>query len=214
MSDIFSEVDEEVRKDKSLELWNVYGKYVIAASVGVIVITAGVVGWKNYTLSQSQQLGAQFESANKLVAEAKFDEASEAFAALAANSNEGYQALAQLRQARALIAAGKGAEGVAVYDALAASDADIEFVAAAKVLAGYYLLNNGSTDEVRARISGMETAGNIWAASVQELLALAALKDGKTDDAVKLLSDLKADADAPRGVKARAEQMLLALGIK
>ncbi|MFT6558268.1 MAG: hypothetical protein ACJAYR_002135, partial [Sneathiella sp.] len=25
MSDIFSEVDEEVRKDKSMELWNRYG---------------------------------------------------------------------------------------------------------------------------------------------------------------------------------------------
>ncbi len=37
MSDIFSEVDEEVRKDRSLELWAKYGKYVIGGSVIFIV---------------------------------------------------------------------------------------------------------------------------------------------------------------------------------
>lgn len=214
MSDIFNEVDEDVRKDKSLELWNVYGKYVIGAAVGVIVVTAAVVGWKNYQLNQSQEQGTQMENAGKLVSETKFVEASEAYAALAANGSEGYQALASLRQASALIAAGKGVEGIAVYDALAASDSDEEFKAAAKIMAGYYLIDNGTPEDVRSRVSGMEAAGNIWASSAQELLALSALKEGKKDEAVKILTALKDDADAVNGIKARATQLLQALGEK
>jgi len=214
VSDIFNEVDEDVRKDKSLELWNVYGKYVIAASVCVVAITAAVVGWKNYQLTQSQEQGRQLEEASRLVSEAKFEEASDAYAALAAEGNSGYQALASLRQARALIAAGKGADAVAVYDALAISDVDEEFKVAAKILAAYYLIDNGTAEEVRTRVSGVETAGNIWAHSAQELLALSDLKEGKKDEAIKALSALKDGADVPRGIKARAEQLVQALGSK
>ncbi|MBL4665787.1 MAG: tetratricopeptide repeat protein [Sneathiella sp.] len=214
MSDIFSEVDEDVRKDKSLELWKVYGKYVIGAAVCVVATTAAVVGWNNYQLTQAQSQGRQMESASKLVSATKFAEASEAYAALAANGSKGYQALARLRQASALIAAGNGTEGVAVYDALAASDADEEFKAAAKIMAGYYLIDNGTPEQVRARVTGVETAGNIWASSAQELLALSALKEGKKDEAIKILSGLKDDANAVTGVKARATQLLQALGEK
>ena len=38
MADIFNEVDEDVRKDKSLALWKAYGKYVIGAAVLIVVM--------------------------------------------------------------------------------------------------------------------------------------------------------------------------------
>lgn len=214
MSDIFSEVDEEVRKEKSLELWKAYGKYVIGASVLIVGATAAYVGWQSYTKNLSEEQGRQFEAAAQLVTEKKYSDAADAFGALAATGEAGYKALATLRQASALISAGKGADGLAVYDSLAASDADEEFVAAAKVMAGYYLIDNGSPEAVRERVSGMETAGNIWAASAQELLALAAMKDGKTEEAITILNALKDDANAPTGIKGRAEQLLLTLGVK
>lgn len=212
MSDIFSEVDEDVRKDKSVELWSKYGKYVIAASVLVVAVTAAVVGWKNYTLSQAQTQGKQFEEAVAMVGDKKFDQATAAFGLLAQEGSSGYQALALLRQASALIAAGKGAEALEVYDALAANkDVGPEFSSVAGVLAGYYLINNGSTDDVRKRVEALQDAGTIWSASAKELLALSDLKDGKKEEAIKRLTELQQDATAPQGVKTRAEQMLMAL---
>lgn len=212
MSDIFGEVDEEVRKDKSLVLWNKYGKLVIAACVLLVVATGSVVGWKNYQLSEARAQGKQFEEAVSLAADKKFDDASNAFAALAAESDEGYEALARLRQAAALISAGKGSEALEVYDALAANqDIGEEFSSIAGVLAGYYLINNGSTEDVRSRVSGLQAAGGMWAASAKELLALSDLKDGKIASARTLLGELQNDATAPQGVKARAEQLLEAL---
>lgn len=211
MSDIFNEVDEEVRKDKSLELWKAYGKYVIGASVLIVGITAAVVGWKNYQLNQTQEQGDRYFAASQLLEQGKFVEASDAFAMLASEGSESYAALASLRQASALIAGGKGEEAVAVYDRLAASDAASEFSAAAKIMAGYYLIDNGSAEDVRSRVSGLEGAGNLWSASAQELLALAALKDGKKEEAAALLKALSTDAAAPQGIKSRAEQLLSTL---
>ncbi|MEH6405101.1 MAG: tetratricopeptide repeat protein [Sneathiella sp.] len=212
MSDIFGEVDEEVRKDKSMVLWNKYGKFVIAGAVLLVAATAGIVGWKNYQLSQAQAQGEQFEQAVSFATAKKFDEASTAFAALADGSDAGYEALSRLRQAAALISAGKGADALEVYDSLAANEeVGEEFSSIAGILAGYYLINNGSTEDVRTRVSGLADAGGMWAASAKELLALSDLKDGKTADAREKLGELKDDASAPQGVKARAEQLLAAL---
>ena len=212
MSDIFSEVDEEVRKDKSVELWNSYGKYVIAGSLLIVAATASVVGWKNYQLSESQAQGNQFEQAAALVGEQKFEDAAAAFSLLAKDGGAGYQALASLRQASALVQAGKGDEAVQVYDALAAnSDVDPEFSSIARVMAGYYLLNKGSTEEVRKRVADMEGANQIWSATARELMALSDLKDGKIEEARAKLKALQEDASAPSGVKQRAGDLLTAL---
>ncbi len=212
MSDIFSEVDEDVRKDKSVELWNKYGKFVIGACILAVAGTASVVGWKNYMLSEARDQGRMFEDAVSLMSEKKYDQASAAFTNLAEVGNEGYQALAKLRQANALIAAGKGAEAIEIYDALAQNkDLGAEFTSVAGILAGYYLLNNGSSDDVRKRVSALSAAGTIWSASAKELMAMSDLKDGKIEEARAQLTELQQDATAPQGVKARAEQLLAAL---
>ena len=45
MSDIFSEVDEEVRREQLRKLWERYGFLLIAACV---LLVAGVAGWRGY----------------------------------------------------------------------------------------------------------------------------------------------------------------------
>ena len=45
MSDVFREVDEEVRKDRALTLWNRYGRFLIGGVVGVVAATAAWQGW-------------------------------------------------------------------------------------------------------------------------------------------------------------------------
>ena len=54
MSDIFREIDEELRRDNFFKLWQRYGKYVIALAVVAVAITGLVVGWREYQLRQRQ----------------------------------------------------------------------------------------------------------------------------------------------------------------
>lgn len=213
MADIFSEVDEDVRKDKSLALWKKYGNYVIGAAVLIVVGTASYVGWQNYTLNQSSSQGAAFQAAAALVAENKLDEGAASFAALAEDGNAGYRALAQLREAGLLVDTGKGSEAMAIYDQLAAdSSVDKEFSSLANLLAGYYLLDNGTPEEARTKVAPIADAGSIWSASANELIALSHLQEGDKAKAIELLTQLKNDASVPTDVKARVEQLLAALG--
>ena len=42
MADIFDEIDEELKRDRTQELWTKYGKYVIAAAAAVVLVRAAV----------------------------------------------------------------------------------------------------------------------------------------------------------------------------
>ncbi|TNE35752.1 MAG: tetratricopeptide repeat protein [Alphaproteobacteria bacterium] len=209
MADIFNEVDEEVRKDKSLALWNAYGKYLIALVVLIVAGTAAWAGWQKYQASRSVTDSAAFEKATRLVDDKKYADAAADFSALAKDGSKGYAALAALREAAALQEEGKGDEALKVYDALAAdSSAPEEFSSLADLLAGYYLINNGSTDEVRKRVGKIAEPGGVWSAAASELVALSYLKDGDRKKAKQLLTELHEDAGIPAGIKERVGQLL------
>ena len=212
MADIFNEVDEDVRKEKSLALWKTYGKYVIGLAVLIVVATAAYVAWKNYQQNQSREQGAMFEAAASLGNEGKYGEAAAAFAGLAESGNAGYRPLSALREAAAMIDAGEGDKALIIYQDLAAnSSAGKEFSSLASLLAGYYLLNNGTTEEVRSHIAGLTEPGGIWSGSANELLALSYIKDGDIGKAKEVLTLIQNDAGTPDDIKSRVNQLLAAL---
>ena len=46
VSEIFREVDEEVRQDQYLGLWKKYAPYAIAGVAAIVVLTASFMGWQ------------------------------------------------------------------------------------------------------------------------------------------------------------------------
>ena len=66
MSELFDEVDEEVRRDQLKKLWDQYSIYIIA---GAFLIIAGVGGWRGYQYLEAQkaaEAGAAFDKAVEL----------------------------------------------------------------------------------------------------------------------------------------------------
>ena len=119
MSDIFQEVDEEVRREQLKKLWERYGNYIIAACILVIV---GVGGWRGYEwweTKRAAESGAAFEQAVTLAESGKPQEAEAAFAKLATDGTAGYRVLARLREAAELARTDPKA-AVKAYDEIAA----------------------------------------------------------------------------------------------
>ena len=213
MADIFQEVDEDVRRDKQSELWAKYGKVVIAAAVAIIVVTAGTVSWREYSKNRQLEAGGQFAVAKALVSAAKDAEAAKAFAALAADADKGYAWIARLEEAAALARSGDVEAALGIYDALAAdSGVDESFRQLAALHAASYLLDRGDSDGARTRLKGLTEAASPWRHSARELQALVAMAEGNTEEAGKVFKALSEDATAPRGARARATEMLAALG--
>ena len=76
VSDIFSEVDEEVRRERLQKLWERYGVYLIAACVLLVAVVGGWRGYEWYEAKKAAEAGASFEAAIALADQGKIGRAS------------------------------------------------------------------------------------------------------------------------------------------
>jgi hypothetical protein len=210
VSDIFREVDEEVRRERLKQIWDRYGYLIIALAV---LIVAAVGGWRAYQwweAKKAAEAGAAFEAAATLAEQGKHAEAEAAFANVAANSTATYRMLAKFREA-AEIGRRDPKAAVAIYDQLAA-DGSIGRVLQdlAALRAGMLLVDTAPYDELRQRLEPLTTDDRAFRHSARATLALSAWRAGNVA-AMRRWSDMVlADAETPASTRARIE-MLLAL---
>jgi hypothetical protein len=208
VSDIFQEVDEEVRRERLEQLWKRYGNFVIAIG---FVILAGIGGWRGYVYWEERkaaQVGAAFEAASTLAEEGKHAEAEAAFAKIAAEGTAGYRILARFRQA-AQQALSDPKAAVGAYDALAADQSvgrTLQDLAAMR--AGLLLVDSAPYPELRTRLEPLTGADRPFRHSARELLAFAAWRTGDTAAARQWIDAVMSDPETPTGVRNRAEVLL------
>src|SRR4051812_32915031 len=121
MSDesFFREVNEEIRQDRTRQIWARYGRFIIALAVAAVLATAAYVAWREYSVSQANQSGDRYLAALDLASAAKPDEALSALDALAKDGYGAYRDLARMRAATLKEKQGAKADAVAAFDAVA-----------------------------------------------------------------------------------------------
>jgi hypothetical protein len=204
VSDIFTEVDEEVRREQLKKLWERYSNLIIGVAILVI---AAVGAWRGYEFWQARkaaEAGAAYESALKLSDEGKHSEAEEAFAKLAAQGTSGYRVLARMRQAAELAATDPKA-GVAAYDAIAGEPGPALIRELATVRAAFLLLDTAKFDEMAQRLEPLTQPSSSFRHTARELLALSAWRNGDMAAARKWAEAASGDPEAPPGVRSRVE---------
>ena len=212
VSDIFQEVDEEVRREQLKKLWDRYGVYLIALAV---LFIAGVAGWRGYDFWQSKkaaEFGAQFNAAAILSEQGKHDEAEKAFARIASEGTSGYRVLARMREA-AELAEHDPKAAVAAYDDLAASAATgqpLQDLAALR--AGMILIDSAPLTEMTRRLEPLAGAGAPFRHSARELLAFAAWKAGDTAALRKWSKLVRDDVETPASLRSRVDVLMALAG--
>ena len=209
--DLFREVDEEVRQDRYIKIWKRYGIYVSALVVTIILITVGVVVWRDIERSalesSSEVLISAIESSSD-----RQNEALEQFKIIGDEGNEGYRLLAKLREGAILSKMGDISGAVLVYDSIALDNSQDEIYRdLASVLAVSHGMSIMSLGEVEDRLASIIVEINPWRYSARELLATAIMVSGDKKRAIKEFKPLVDDTKAPAGVRARAAEMLVIL---
>ena len=208
MSDesLFREVDEEVRQDQIKQIWKRYGTLISAAALALVLIVAGVQGWRYWQVRQSQAAAQAYADAVQLIADGK---PADGEAALAAIDHGGFGVLAKIRRAAALAAEGKADEAVASYDAVA-NDGSIDqaFRDLAQIRAGYVLADKLSPAELISRLGAYDKDDNPWRASAREIFALSAYRTRDYTMADRYANAIAADLGAPLAQRQRAQMLL------
>ena len=212
MADIFTEIDEEIRHDRALELWKRYGNHLVGAAVAVVIATAGFVAWREYDRKQVYAEAARFAAASELQAKGNTAEALAAFGAIVRDGRPGYAQLASLRGAAIMAQSGDVAGALATYRALAAdSRVEREIRDIAQVLATLNNLDNLDPAGIDQQLAAVAGANSPWRYTALELSALAAARGGDTAKARELYAKIADDPAAPASLRARAAEMLAAL---
>ena len=213
MSDVFNEVDEEVRQEQWKKLFHAYGGYVIGAVVSFVVVFAGGIAWSDYQADQRQLESQRYVAAGQMLANGDAVFAAQLFGSLADEAGDGYGALARLREADALATAGDETGAVATLDRLADDgDADSAFRDLARLFAVYQLMDSAPRDELEARLAPLLADGSPWRASARELSGLVALRAGEIARARDLFTIIVEDSTSPSMARSRAAGMLAIIG--
>lgn len=212
MSDIFQEVDEDLRRDSLLKLWKQYQKYAIGLAVLVVAATAGVNYWRYQDLQQRQAEGVRYAGALDLARGGKYSEGADALTTLAGSAHAGRALVARFEAAALRVRAGDEAGAIAAYDAIA-KDGSVDDVyrGLATVLWGLHAIETVDPQTVTARLAPIANPENPWHPSAIEVTAAAHLKAGDRAAARGDYQKLADDLTAPRGLRARAAEMVAAL---
>jgi hypothetical protein len=211
VSDIFREIDEELRRDNLLKLWSRYGHYVVAAAVAVLLVAGGVAAWRNHQLSERRAEATRYAGALNLGQAGKLGDATKVFAAIAEEGG-GYALLASFEEAELLAKSGNRKAVIALYDRIAAAPGtEPEFRSLAVLLSVMRGMRNGDSHAAIARLAPLTGVGDPWRPTALELTAIARLEAGDKKGALDLYKDLADDLTAPQSLRARAAEMAAAL---
>jgi hypothetical protein len=207
MSDIFQEVDEEVRRDKAAEFWKKYQNMILAAAVVIVLAAAGFRYWQYERERESQAAGDQFQQALAAFEAGKLDEAKAGLDRIAAEAPGGYRALAQMTAA-GVRADPQGA--AAAFDAVAGDSAIPPLFRDAARLRAALIRADIAGEEQRGEAALTSLAGGDGPFRRLARLDLAALALARKDydDAAKELDQVLGDPEVSQDERQLASRWL------
>ena len=212
---LIREIDEELRQEQAQKLWKTYSKYVIGVAVVVVFVVAGYQGWTAYDQSQKQEATDSLIGATSLADSGDTTSAIDSLAILEAKKVGEITVLASLRHAALIAKEGDKQASATAYYAIA-DDTSVSkpFRDLASILGTVQSLdqNSGNAQAVIDRLKPLIDTNSNWRHSAREISAVAAIEMGQIEQAKEHLQAIALDAQAPSGVRSRAQEQLQAIG--
>jgi hypothetical protein len=207
VTELFDEVDEEVRRDQLKKLWDKYSLYFIALA---LLIIAGVGGWRGYEYLEAKkaaEAGDAFNKAVELSDQNKHAEAEAAFADLAAKAPSGYRMLARFRAAAEAVNRDPQAAAKLFDDIAADRSVGSEQQELARIRAAGLLLDSTSYQTMLQWLEPSTGPGATYRHVARELLALSAWRANDATATRQWLDMIALDAETPASMRSRAEAL-------
>ncbi len=210
LTDAFiNEVSEEVKNDNFKKLWNRYGLEVIAV---VVIAVCGAVSFehiKNWRVQHNQiTTEAYMDSARRQNPEDMIA----ALQKINQNDHGIYGDFARLQIANLLLEQQKNDEGLAMLDALSKdTQVNSEVRQIALIKYATYKVDSMSRQELSEHLKPVLEANNSWTPLANDLLAMAAIREGDLQTARDIYGKILSVKDLPDSFKSKVQKMLASL---
>lgn len=211
MTDIFHEVEEEVRRERYEKLWKEYGDYIIAAAAFIVIAAAGWQLWRYYEQRQQLQASSEYLAAQQLLDAGQAPAAAEAFGKLAASAPSGYAEVSRLQEAGALQQAGRTDDAEKLYMEIANGSDDI-LASVARIRAAWAVVDTSTRDDLQKLLAPLTDPSSAWNPMAREILAYWDFHNGKMKSALAAYKKLASEQNLPESLHQRSLAMATYLG--
>ncbi len=208
MVDLFEEVEEELRSDRTAKLARGLIPWVSGLFALVLV---GYLAYWGYTAWQSHNLaaaGLAYEKGLDALAQNDTAGALTNFEAAAKAGAPGYRTLALMQEGDLRLVAGKPDEAAKLYDQAATGAPNEIFADLARLKAAEALMDTTPLPQIQARLAPLAAPNRPYALYAKEALAMAELMAGRTADARRDFTGLSLSLEAPEDLRQRAQMAL------
>ena len=207
MSDIFQEIDEDLRQDKAARLWKAYGKYIIALAIFIILAIASYRFIEHKHEKNREQTSELYELASETGRSGDKKAAIELLSDEMFDENIGYSIISKLKKA-ALAKSNNDLEGTEIVLKEIIANEDIPLYL--RDLARLKLFASDSDINISQLDTLIEEEGP-WKFLALELKGGIQLQGGNLKDARSTFKELTDDANTPNNLRRRASEILKAL---
>jgi hypothetical protein len=202
MSDIFNEVDEDVRRDRAADFWRRYQTPIFVVAFLIVAATGAWSYYQDKRQKAAESANARYVAAVALAEEGKNAEAAAAFDALAKDAPKGYAALARIRAAEARP---DKAQALAELNAIG-EDPNVDKLTQdiALMRAALIVLESDDREKLERALGPLMLSTGAFRFSAQEWNGLDALSNGDFDEAERVFEQVLNDRDAPQSMRQRA----------
>lgn len=220
MPDIFDEVADDLRAERTRKFLVRYAGVFIAAA-GIVLIAIG--GWqalKWYHHKQDMRAATEYVTLTDRIAQTgtgatKIQNLADAksLIAFAAKAPPGYASLARFRAAALYAAGGDTKAAMALWTELGEADSSAGPMlrGLANLTWAQHAMGTVPDDQVMARLKPLMADDSPWHDLAQVNAAVLDMQSGKTADAQSLLQRVSADPTSPANVRNLAEGLLAKL---
>jgi hypothetical protein len=202
MSDIFQEVDEDVRQDKVADLWRRYQTPIFVVAFLIVAATGAWSYYQDKRLKAAEAANARFVAAVQLAEEGKNAEAAAAFDAIARDAPKGYAALARIRAAEARPDKAQALTELSAIGEDPSVDKLTQEIALLR--AALIVLEGDDRQKLERALGPLMVSNGAFRFSAQEWNGLDALFNDDYDEAERVFEQVLNNTDAPQSMRQRA----------
>ena len=200
MANIFREVDEDIRKERYINLFRKYGAYVITIIVIIVGTLAGIQFYSGYQVNKNEMLFAEYIN----IIENNSDDTLEKLSDSGETSNIFLNGMYLLKRSDLLVASGQIDQATLLLSE-AIENNNLNKIHNDVAIYKLLMINieTLSIEEIKSYQNKLISEVDAFYL-IEELIAIKFLIEGQKEDAIKKFSELSANNSVPIEIKNRS----------
>jgi hypothetical protein len=205
VTDVFEEVEEEIRSERLKRLARQWLPIVGGILAVALVAALAWWGWQSWQTSKAHDASVAYQRGMEALQSGDNAGAETAFAEAAEKGNGAYRSLALQQRAGLALASNRTEDAIELFDEAARASGDPILSDPARFKAALLVMDTGTLEQITERLEPLTEEGRPMRPFAQEALALARIQHGQAAEARELLTLLTLGQDVPEPVRQRAQ---------